>query len=172
MGGKSCEMWEEEPGWRLPGNFNSVLDELPAIGFCCRAQPANDKTSDPHQAHSVHLSICWRSLLLASCPDCPAKKDVGPLWQHPKGRPKKSYCSQHRFAGQDLTRGTGLALLHRYFSTRQDFCQQHKKKKCKLAKCPPGRGDPCWVRERRSTVTSWEPLPGFILVVFFKQNHA
>lgn len=171
LGGKSCEMWEEEPGWRLPGNFNSALDELPALCFCCRAQPANDKTSDPPQVHSVHLSICLSSLLLASCPDCPARTWV-PCGSTPKASPKQATVPGTDLQGQDLTRGTGLALLHRYFSTRRDFCQQHKKKKWKLAKCPPGRGDPCWVRERRSTVTSWEPLPGFILAAFFKQNHA
>lgn len=168
MGGKSCEMWEEEPGWRLPGNFNSALDELPALCFCCRAQPANDKTSDPPQAHSVHpfvRGVCpWPRAQIA------LQGHGSPVAAPPKVSPKQAAVPGTDLQGQDLTRGTGLALLHRDFSTRQDFCQQHKKK-CKLAKCPPGRGDPCWVRQRRSTVTSWEPLPGFIFA-FFKQNHA
>lgn len=56
-------------------------------------------------------------------------KDVGPPWQDPQ-RPaqNKPLFPAQILQGQDLTRGTGLALLHRYFSTRQNFCQQHKKK--------------------------------------------
>lgn len=56
-GGKSCEMREEELGWRLPGNFNSALDELPALCFCRGVQSANDKMSGSLQACGVHLSV-------------------------------------------------------------------------------------------------------------------
>lgn len=131
LGGKSCEMWEEEPGWRLPGNFNSVLDELPALGFCCRAQPANDETSDPPQAHSVHLSICWRSLLLASCPDCPANTWVS-CGSTPKGCPKKSHCSQHRFAGAGFDPWDWAGAAAQIFLNQTGFLSTTQEKNANL----------------------------------------
>lgn len=99
LGGKSCEMWEEEPGWRLPGNFNSALDELPALCFCCRAQPVNDTTSDPPQAHGVHLSIhLFEEFAPGLVPGLPCK-DMDPPGSIPTDQPKTRHCSRHRFAG-------------------------------------------------------------------------
>lgn len=142
--------------------------------FASAAEPNQQMIK--HQIQPKHIvsicpSICSRNLLLASCLDCPARTWV-PRGRTPKGQPKTSRGSRHRFAGAGFDPWDWAGAASQIFLNRTEFLSTTQEKKCKLAKCPPGRGDSCRVRERRSTVTSWEPLPGFILVAFFKQNHA
>lgn len=127
---KSCEMRKEALRWRLPGNFNSVLDELPALCFCCRAQPANDKTSaGPPPAHGILLSICPpQGLAHSLVPGVPCKA-MGPHGSITEGQSRNKLLFPERFAGAGFDPWDWVGAAARIFLNQPGFLSTTARKK-------------------------------------------